>query len=82
MCKKHAGGDWARFNQLVESVPAGNNGDVMLYYNQPEIVPHTAVSGVFRFGSDGQPVTGLSPAEECRGVIEAQFLSMRLHLGE
>ena len=129
------------FNRLVESVPAGNNGSVLLYYNQPEIVPHTTVSGVFRFsrglrsgeallggelerssgeelngssgeelkgssgeelnGSSGEALNGssgeelkgsseqtlkavetLSPAEECRGVIESQFLSMRLHLEE
>ena len=137
------------FNRLVESVPAGNNGSVLLYYNQPEIVPHTTVSGVFRFsrglrsgeallggelegssgealngssgeelkgssgealngssgeelngssgealnGSSGEELNGsseqtlkavetLSPAEECRGVIESQFLSMRLHLEE
>lgn len=125
MCRKHAGGDWAVFNRLVESVPAGNNGSVLLYYNQPEIVPHTTVSGVFRFsrglrsgeallggelerssgeelngssgeelkGSSGEALNGsseqtlkavetLSPAEECRGVIESQFLSMRLHLEE
>ena len=141
MCRKHAGGDWAVFNRLVESVPAGNNGSVLFYYNQPEIVPHTTVSGVFRFsrglrsgeallggelerssgealngssgeelngssgeelkgssgeelnGSSGEELNGsseqtlkavetLSPAEECRGVIESQFLSMRLHLEE
>ena len=125
MCRKHAGGDWAVFNRLVESVPAGNNGSVLFYYNQPEIVPHTTVSGVFRFsrglrsgeallggelerssgeelnGSSGEALNGssgeelkgsseqtlkavetLSPAEECRGVIESQFLSMRLHLEE
>ena len=145
------------FNRLVESVPAGNNGSVLFYYNQPEIVPHTTVSGVFRFsrglrsgeallggelerssgeelngssgeelngssgealngssgealngssgeelkgssgeelnGSSGEALNGsseqtlkavetLSPAEECRGVIESQFLSMRLHLEE
>ena len=105
------------FNRLVESVPAGNNGSVLLYYNQPEIVPHTTVSGVFRFsrglrsgeallgealnGSSGEALNGssgeelkgsseqtlktvetLSPEEECRGVIESQFLSMRLHLEE
>ena len=137
------------FNRLVESVPAGNNGSVLLYYNQPEIVPHTTVSGVFRFsrglrsgeallggelegssgealngssgeelkgssgealngssgeelkgssgealnGSSGEELNGsseqtlkavetLSPEEECRGVIESQFLSMRLHLEE
>ena len=133
MCRKHAGGDWAVFNRLVESVPAGNNGSVLFYYNQPEIVPHTTVSGVFRFsrglsggeallggelkgssgeelngssgeelnGSSGEALNGssgeelkgsseqtlktvetLSPEEECRGVIESQFLSMRLHLEE
>ena len=133
MCRKHAGGDWAVFNRLVESVPAGNNGSVLFYYNQPEIVPHTTVSGVFRFsrglrsgeallggelerssgeelngssgealngssgeelnGSSGEELNGsseqtlkavetLSPAEECRGVIESQFLSMCLHLEE
>ena len=97
------------FNRLVESVPAGNNGSVLLYYNQPEIVPHTTVSGVFRFSrglrsgeallggelerSSGEELKGsseqtlktvetLSPEEECRGVIESQFLSMRLHLEE
>ena len=145
------------FNRLVESVPAGNNGSVLFYYNQPEIVPHTTVSGVFRFsrglrsgeallggelerssgeelngssgealngssgeelkgssgealkgssgeelkGSSGEALNGssgeelkgsseqtlktvetLSPEEECRGVIESQFLSMRLHLEE
>ena len=82
MCKTHAGGDWERFNQLVESVPAGNNKHVVLYYDKPEIVPRTSFTGLFRCTDDLRFNVHPTPAEDCRGVIEAQFLSMRLHLGE
>jgi xylulokinase len=66
--------DWKKFGALVESVPAGNNGSVMLPWFEAEIVPRTKQPGVRRFNLDEKNV-----AANCRAIFEAQALSMKLH---
>jgi xylulokinase len=66
--------NWEEFSKLLNKIPPGNNGKIMLPYFFPEIVPHVLNPGVYRFGFDEDDIYG-----NIRGIIEAQFLSMRLH---
>jgi xylulokinase len=66
--------DWGGFSQALRSTPPGNGGAIMLPYFEPEIVPHVLEPGVRRFGLDAS-----EPGANCRAVVEAQMLSMRLH---
>lgn len=66
--------DWAGFSAALRATPVGNLGRLMLPYFDTEIVPNVLTPHVWRFGveeADG-------PAN-CRAVVEAQQLSMRLH---
>ena len=49
---------------------------LMLPYFEPEIVPRVLTPGVRRFGLREDDAAG-----NCRAVVEAQMLSMRLHSG-
>ena len=66
--------DWPTFRRLVESVPPGNNGGMMLPYFDPEIVPKVLVPGVRR-----HRLTDADAAANCRAICESQAYSMRLH---
>lgn len=66
--------DWNGFSAALASIPPGNNGAIMLPYFEPEIVPKVFHAGVRRFGlSEGDA------AANCRAVVEAQMISMRIH---
>ena len=52
----------------------GNDGKIMLPYFEPEIVPNVLTPGVHRFDLSKQDAAG-----NCRAVVEAQMMSMRLH---
>ncbi|MFX0023458.1 MAG: xylulokinase [Candidatus Hermodarchaeota archaeon] len=66
--------NWEEFSKFLNKSPPGNNGKIMLPYFFPEIVPHVLNPKVYRFGFDENDICG-----NIRGIIEAQFLSMRLH---
>jgi xylulokinase len=66
--------DWDGFSRALASTPPGNGGRLMLPYFEPEIVPRVLTPGVRRFGLDEGDAAG-----NCRAVVEAQMLSMRLH---
>ncbi|TXT60949.1 MAG: hypothetical protein BAJALOKI1v1_1210010 [Promethearchaeota archaeon] len=66
--------DWQSFSQILADTPPGNHGKVMLPYFFPEIVPLVLNPEVKRFGLDPEDKEG-----NVRAIIEAQFLSMRLH---
>ncbi len=66
--------DWAGFSQAIQSTPPGNHGKLMLPWFEPEIVPHVLTPGIHRFELEKHDVAG-----NCRAVVEAQMLSMRLH---
>lgn len=68
--------EWSGFNKAVDSVPPGNSGRMMLPWFEPEIVPRITKPGVRRLNLDEDDAAG-----NCRAVIEAQMLSMRLHSG-
>ncbi len=66
--------NWVKFSKILNKTPPGNNGKLMLPYFFPEIVPQVLEPMVHRFGFDENDIEG-----NIRGIIEAQFLSMRLH---
>jgi len=66
--------DWKKFGALVESLPDGNNGGILLPWFEAEIVPRVNKPGIQRFDLDAKDA-----AANCRAVFEAQALSMRLH---
>ncbi len=66
--------DWNSFSKILEETPPGNDGKIMLPYFFPEIVPLVLDPKVQRFGFDENDIK-----RSIRGIIEAQFLSMKLH---
>ena len=66
--------NWEKFSEILNKTPPGNNGKLMLPYFFTEIVPQVLEPDVYRFGFDENDIKG-----NVRGIIEAQFLSMRLH---
>ncbi len=74
-----AGGSWKQYAQLLDATPVGNGGNIGFYIRDPEITPPILKTGIWRFNAAGQPVDQFEPAQDCRAVYEAQFLSMRLH---
>jgi xylulokinase len=66
--------DWAGFAKAIESAPPGNGGRMMLPYFEPEIVPKVLQPGVRRHQLPEDDVAG-----NCRAVVEAQMMSMRIH---
>ena len=66
--------DWAGFNAALAGTPPGNGGGIMLPWFEAEIVPRVNKAGVQRFDLDEQ-----NAAANCRAVVEAQMLAMRLH---
>ena len=68
------GMDWPAFSAALRATPVGNGGRLMLPYFDTEIVPNVLEPKVWRFGLDEAD----GPAN-CRAVVEAQQLSMRIH---
>ncbi|MHA2393844.1 MAG: xylulokinase [Promethearchaeota archaeon] len=66
--------NWSEFSRVLNKTPPGNYGRIMLPYFFPEIVPLVLEPKVFRFGLAEDDLEG-----NIRAIIEAQFLSMRLH---
>ncbi|GIQ81524.1 hypothetical protein KIPB_002495 [Kipferlia bialata] len=65
---------WADYAALMDTVPVGNRGRVMLPYYAEECTP-PRTRGVVR--SEGLDAS--DAAANCRGVYESQMLAMRLH---
>ena len=66
--------DWPGFNRAIRSTPPGDNGAILLPWFEPEIVPRVNRPEIHRFNLDPKDA-----AANCRAVVEAQMLSMRLH---
>lgn len=66
--------DWKGFSEALRSTPPGNDGGIMLPYFEPEIVPKVLEPGVRRFDLDEGDARA-----NCRAVVEAQMMSMRIH---
>ena len=65
---------WAQFSEILNTIPPGNYGKIILPYFYPEIVPLVLEPKVYRFGLEENDLAG-----NIRAIIECQFLSMRLH---
>jgi xylulokinase len=65
---------WTEFSEILTKTPPGNFGKIMLPYFLPEIVPSVLDPQVYRFGFEENDREG-----NVRAIIEAQFLSMKLH---
>ncbi len=66
--------DWSGFSRALQNSAPGNNGKIMLPYFEPEIVPKVLEPGVRRFDLGRSDLPG-----NCRAVVEAQMMSMRIH---
>ena len=66
--------DWDGFSRALRDTPPGNGGALMLPWYEPEIVPHVLEPGVWRHQLDSGDA-----ARNCRAVVEAQMMSMRIH---
>ena len=66
--------DWNGFNRALAATPPGNRGGVLLPWFEAEIVPRVNRPGIHRFDLDPGDAAG-----NCRAVVEAQMLAMRLH---
>ncbi|MEI8140418.1 MAG: FGGY-family carbohydrate kinase [bacterium] len=66
--------DWRGFAAALTATAPGNGGGLMLPWFEPEIVPRVLTPGVYRFKLDPA-----NAAANCRAVVEAQMMSMKLH---
>lgn len=66
--------NWDTFNAALTGTPVGNNGAIMLPWFEAEIVPRVNKPGIRRFDLDEK-----NPGANCRAIVEAQMMSMRLH---
>ncbi|XP_012286232.1 xylulose kinase isoform X2 [Orussus abietinus] len=73
-----AAGSWQIFNELLESTPRGNFGNMGLYFDAQEILP--SAIGDHRFNKANDEINRYSSKEvEVRALIEGQFIARRSH---
>jgi len=72
---------WNEFEDLVKSVPKGNNGVVGFYLPRPEIAPETNGNVSRYFNESGNSVedSDLSLGTRCRAALEMRALAVRYH---
>jgi len=66
--------DWDGFNQSLAGTSPGNKGGIMLPWFEAEIVPRVNKPGIHRFDLDPNDTMA-----NCRAIVEAQMMAMRLH---
>jgi xylulokinase len=66
--------DWDGFNRAITSTSPGNKGGILLPWFEPEIVPRVTKPRVERLNLDTKDASA-----NCRAVVEAQMMSMKLH---
>lgn len=64
MNKAEAEGDWRKFNELLESTPRGNFGNMAIHFDEMEIIPK--VKGTLRWSKE---INANSP-EAAKGVVK------------
>ncbi len=72
--KDQYGYSWEDFSAALDRTQPGNEGALMLPWFDPEIVPRVLTPGVRRKNLDAAHADS-----NCRAVVEAQMMSMRLH---
>lgn len=65
---------WDGFGKALKAAPAGSGGGIFLPWFEAEIVPRVHEPGIHRFDLDAKDA-----AANCRAIVEAQMMSMRLH---
>ncbi len=68
--------DWDEFGRALSAAPPGSRGGILLPWFEAEIVPRVNRPGIHRFDLDENDA-----AANCRAVVEAQMMAMRLHSG-
>jgi len=66
--------DWDKFGEALTATPPGSNGGILLPWFEAEIVPRVNKPGIHRFDLDEKDA-----AANCRAIVEAQMMTMRLH---
>jgi xylulokinase len=66
--------NWDGYNRLLEQTAPGNNGAILLPWFESEIVPRVNKPGIHRIDLDPNDA-----GANCRAMVEAQVMSMRLH---
>jgi xylulokinase len=66
--------NWSGFSQALAATQPGNRDAIMLPWFEAEIVPRVNRPGIHRFNLDPNDA-----AANCRAVVEAQMMSMRIH---
>jgi len=66
--------DWKNFGAALTATPPGGRGGILLPWFEAEIVPRVNRPGIQRFDLNDQDA-----ALNCRAIVEAQMMSMRLH---
>ena len=66
--------DWKKFGEALTATPPGNNDGILLPWFEAEIVPRVNQPGIHRFDLDEKDA-----AANCRAIVEAQMMTMRLH---
>lgn len=66
--------NWEQFSAALQCTKPGNGGAIMLPWFEPEIVPRISRPGLRRIQLDDRDADA-----NCRAVVEAQMMSMRLH---
>jgi len=64
MNKSEAHGNWEKFNELLESTPRGNFGNMALHFDEMEIIPKAR--GTLRWNKDIE----VSSPDAKKGVIK------------
>ncbi|VEN36043.1 unnamed protein product [Callosobruchus maculatus] len=77
---KCANGSWDIFDQLLNSTPRGNFGNMGLYYDIQEILPF--LQGDYRFTKTQATCKFTSLEVEVRALIEGQFIAKRAYAEE
>ncbi|KAJ8901412.1 hypothetical protein NDN08_007258 [Rhodosorus marinus] len=72
---------WTEFEDLIKSVPKGNNGIVGFYLPRPEIAPETNgdVSRYFNECGNSVEDSEISLGTRCRAALEMRALAIRYH---
>eukprot|EP01112_Ceratiomyxa_fruticulosa_P022734 TRINITY_DN842_c0_g1_i1.p1 TRINITY_DN842_c0_g1~~TRINITY_DN842_c0_g1_i1.p1 ORF type:complete len:539 (-),score=120.47 TRINITY_DN842_c0_g1_i1:112-1728(-) len=74
--EKFAKGSWDTFNSYLSATPVGNNGQIGVYFLEPEIAPFFPRRQLYRFDKSDNLVQQFDDASEARAVIEGHFLSV------
>ncbi|KAK0094081.1 hypothetical protein PV326_011862 [Microctonus aethiopoides] len=73
-----AGASWQLFDELLDSTPRGNFGNLALYFDAPEILP--PLVGDHRYNKADEKISRYSSMEvEVRALIEGQFIAKRAY---